>query len=299
MFKEIFGKIKGDSKNDPNLDIDKALSFKMETGFEMDDAFFELESLILPLTEKLKENIDKGEYDMLLGDDASGRIPTLILRGIINERNRKLHPELRSSESEIKTRFVAGGQLKNKDVLKDVVKEIGSEVKKKVLVVTEYISSGRSMEKFSTALKELNIPFDIATLRSEFDAGESNFDKLSNKLKDVGEFLGVSEPRSEFGNENIKIPQDSKFYYGEGTYNIDTPPLVYKDYKMSGVKKGRPGDPYATPYKKHFLEKYDKDLSADRLNKESKEIQRTINLTRERISLLVKKTLEKVWRDKR
>ena len=62
--------------------------------------FKELESLVLPLIEKLKENIDKGEYDMLIGDDASGRIPTLILRGIINERNRG---------SKVKTRFVAGG----------------------------------------------------------------------------------------------------------------------------------------------------------------------------------------------
>ena len=250
MFKEIFGKIKSELReNDPNFDLDRAISFKTETGFEIEDAFLELESLILPLIEKLKENIDKGEYDVLLGDDASGRIPTLILRGIINERNRKRHPEFKSSELEIKTRFVAGGQLKNKDKLKDAIKESGLEVKKKALVVTEYISSGKSMEKFSTALKELNIPFDIAVLKSEFSGANSDFQKLSDKLKDIGVLLGISEPRSEFGNENIKIPQNSKFYYGKGTHDIDVPPLIYKDYKTGGVVKGQPGDSYTIPYK--------------------------------------------------
>lgn len=273
---------------------------KLETKPEyfFEEEFKELESLVLPLIEKLKENIDKGEYDVLLGDDASGRIPTLILRGIINERNRKLHPELRSSESEIKTRFVAGGQIKSRDTLKAAIKEIESGVKKKVLVVTEYISSGRSMERFSTILKELNIPFDIATLRSEFDAGQSNFQKLSSKLKDIGEFFNISDPRSDFGNESIKLPQNSKFYYGEGTYNIDTPPLVYKDHKMSGVIKSHPADPYATLYKKHFSKKYDKDLTTDQLDKENKDIQRTINSARENVNLLVKRILEKVWGNK-
>ena len=92
-----------------------------EPTYHFKEVFRELESLIFPLIEKLKENIDKGEYDMLIGDDASGRTPTLVLRGIINVRNRKLHPELKPSEAETKTRFVAGGRVENDKELKSAL----------------------------------------------------------------------------------------------------------------------------------------------------------------------------------
>ncbi|MEK7463307.1 MAG: hypothetical protein AAB621_03040 [Patescibacteria group bacterium] len=264
---------------------------KPEYFFEAE--FKELELLVLPLIEKLKENIDKGEYDMLIGDDASGRIPTLILRGIINSRKRELNPYLKSSESEIKTRFVAGGQLRSTEQLISVIEKLKPEVKNKVLIVTEYISSGRSMEKLSSALKGLGIPFDIATLKSEFDGEKSNLGKLFDKLKDIGASFGISDPRSEFGKDNIKIPENSKFYYGKGAGDADAPPLIYDNSEISGVKKVL-GEQYVIPYKKSYLENSKNSLA----NLRGKEIQESVNFTREDVNLLVKKTLEKVWGDK-
>jgi hypothetical protein len=295
MFKEIFERKKNDSENDQGFDFDRMIKFKNYEDFEFEDTFVELESLILPLVKKLKESIDKGEYDMLIGDDASGRIPTLILRGVINDRNRKLNPDLKSSESEIKTRFVAGGQLRSIEQLKSAIEKLRPEVKKKALVVTEYIYSGKSMERFSSILKNLNIPFDIATLKSEFTSNGSNFQRFLNELRDIGEFLGIADPRSEFGQDNIIIPKNSKFYYGKRASEEDQEeaPLIYDKPEMSGVEKNIK-EPYAVPYKKSYSENHSKGLS----NLRSKEIQDGINLTRENVNLLVKKILEKVWRDK-
>jgi hypothetical protein len=263
------------------------LETKPEYFFEAE--FKELELLVLPLIEKLKENIDKGEYDMLIGDDASGRIPTLILRGIINERN---------SGSQIKTRFVAGGQLRSSVELKATIGKIKPEIEKKALVVTEYISSGRSMEQLSKILKELEIPFDIAALKSEFDGEISVLQKLSDKLKDIGVFFGITDQRPEFGRNNIKIPENSEFYCGKGTYDADKPPLIYDNSEMSGVRKDSKSESYAIPYKKYYLENTSKTLTAGQKNDRCKDIQEKVNKTREDIDLLVNKIIEKVWDNK-
>lgn len=265
---------------------------KKENGFEMKPEYFfeaefkELESFVLPLIEKLKENIDKNEYDVLIGDDASGRIPTLILRGIINERN---------SGSKIKTKFVAGGQLRSSAELKETVRRIKPEIAKKALVVTEYISSGKSMDQLSKILKELEIPFDIATLKSEFDGERSTLQVISDKLKDIGVSFGVTDPRSRFGRDNIKIQENSEFYYGQGTYDPDVPPLIYDNSEMSGVRKDSVSESYAIPYRRHYSNSVSKHLTEEKINDECKGIQEKINRTRADIDLLVDRIIEKVW----
>lgn len=270
---------------------------KLETvsEYHSDKIFKELESLTFLLIEKLKENIDKGEYDMLIGDDASGRIPTLVLRGIINARNRELHPELKSSESEIKTRFVAGGHAKNDKELKIVFKKLKLEIKKKSLIVTEYIFSGESMERFSNVLKKLDIPFDIAALRSEIGHKldkDNSMELFLDTLKGLGEFLGVvalkpEEP--EIGRKNIKTPKETKFFYGAGTYDSAEAPLIYKLPELSGVIKNK--DSESKPYTIPFIKK-----SASETERNA--VQEKINNARKDINLLVEKTLEKVWGDK-
>jgi hypothetical protein len=255
-----------------------------------DPEFKELELLILPLIEKLKENIDKAEYDMLIGDDASGRIPTLILRGIINER---------SGGPEIRTRFVAGGQLRSSAELKDTIRKIKPEIEKKALIVTEYISSGKSMEQLSNILKELEISFDIATLKSEFDGEKSVLQTLSDKLKDIGVSFGITDPRSRFGRDNIKIPENSEFYYGQGTHDPDVPPLIYDNSEMSGVRKDSRSESYAIPYKQYYSNMVSKKLTDEKISDGRKGIQEKINKTRKDIDLLVNKIIEKVWGDKK
>ena len=265
-----------------------------EPTYHFKEVFRELESLIFPLIEKLKENIDKGEYDMLIGDDASGRIPTLVLRGIINVRNRKLHPELKPSEAETKTRFVAGGRVENDKELKSALEKLKLEVKKKALVVTEYIHTGKSIKRFSNILKELGIPFDIATLKSEFESesDKDNFiERFSNVLKDLGEFLGVITPKPEepkLGTYNIKIPRNSNFFYGEGSYDSCAPPLIYNVPELSGVVKDK--DSESKPYVISSVKKLASEA-------ERRVAQEKINNAREDINLLVKKMLEKVWGD--
>ncbi len=227
-----------------------------ESDYFLPDVFKELEPLTFSLVAKLKENIDKGEYDVLIGDDASGRIPTLILRGVFNARSRKLHPELKDSDSEVVTRFIAGGQVENRKEMEEALKKIKSENNKKALVVTEYISSGKSMERMSEILNNLGMTFDVAAF-------------ISNK-------------------EKIKIPEISRFLYGDlsldNTYE-DIPPAFYDKPELNGVVKDAHAQSYAIPFIK--------DLSAEQ--DEIKDIQEKINLARKDVDLLVKKTLKEIW----
>jgi len=236
----------------------KLNSLEKEPEYFFKEVFNELEILTFSLVKKLKEGIDKGEYDMLIGDDASGRIPTLVLRGILNSRKRKLNPELKCVDSEIKTRFVAGGQLENEKELEVAFDKIKSENFKKALIVTEYISSGKSMERIAKVLNDFKIPFDIAAF-------------ISNK-------------------EKIQIPESSRLLYGELSSDDiyeEIPPVFYDKPEISGVIKDPNPKSYAVPFIK--------DLAAEK--DELKDIQEKINLSRKDIDLLVKKTIKEVWHE--
>ena len=199
-------------------------------------------------------------------------------------------------DQKLKPGLWPGGQLRSNVELKVTIGKIKPEIEKRALVVTEYVSSGKSMEQLSKILKELEIPFDIAALKSEFDGERSTLQKLSDKLKDIGASFGIADPRSEeFGRDNIKVPENSEFYCGKGTYDTDKPPLIYDNSEMSGVRKDSKSESYAIPYKKYYLENTSKSLIAEQKKDRCKDIQEKINKTREDIDLLVKKIIEKVW----
>ncbi len=241
-----------------NFEKNSHLENKSETDakYFLGEVFAELEPFTFSIVKKLKESIDSGEYDVLIGDDASGRIPTLVLRGIFNERKRKLNPELKSIESEIKTRFVAGGQVENKEELKAALTKIKSECPEKALVITEYVSSGKSIKRIADTLKEIGIPFDVATLTTNIDS--------------------------------IEIPAESKFIYGELIHNDfyeDNPPAFYDVPELSGVIKDSSPKSYAVPLTKELVADED----------ELKDIQEKIGIARKDVDLLIKKTLKEVW----
>ncbi|MGC9031640.1 MAG: hypothetical protein ACP5H7_02690 [Minisyncoccia bacterium] len=65
---------------------------------------FGLKKPVLKITKELKNFIDQNYYQVLLGDDASGRVLTLIFREIINQRRKMLGQE------NIITKFIGGGR---------------------------------------------------------------------------------------------------------------------------------------------------------------------------------------------
>lgn len=112
-----------------------------------------IKNFLLEIKDKVKNNY----YDVLIGDDTKGRIPTLILREVFNYYRKK------NNLKSIKTLFIVGGKeaywnskkfnnivnyLKNLD-LKD----------RKILLVTEFMFN-QGFLKLANVFKFLNLNFD-------------------------------------------------------------------------------------------------------------------------------------------
>lgn len=213
---------------------------------------------VFKLVEKLKERIDAEEYDLLIGDDASGRIPALILRNIINERMRELHPEAKPGERDIETKFIAGGEErqwfseKYEKVL-PILEKMKEGKEKKALLVTEYMGLGKGAVEFTKALEEAKIDFDIASLASSRSSEyyKSEFPELARH--DI--FIG------DEGSEQAFVP-----FYGSDA---------------SGVTKVF-GEPIAK-------RREEGDMRDEELG------QWEVKVAREDIKLMSEKTIEKVW----
>ncbi|MBI3632080.1 MAG: hypothetical protein HY225_01390 [Candidatus Vogelbacteria bacterium] len=229
-----------------------------------------IKNLAEPITsiiEKMKQNIDTGKYSLIIGDDASGRIPSLAIRGVINKAYEqsgrepidtrflalyplvgltnynkawkslrwtinplKLFQRLGQEESEINLKL-AKEKIKN-----EFIKNLPSNLTrdgKRVLIVTELINTGSSLAPLLEALRESNIPFEIATLnfidfgteRKLQKAGAENIHlggqpyiaisqqkNLSGVIKDPNTFKLSTKPYKTVGAESnsdqLKIQRD-------------------------------------------------------------------------------------------
>ncbi len=125
--------------------------------------FVEIEKIkpgMLEICRQLKEKLGQDYYEVLISDEISGRIPTLVMRKVI----KSLHPD-----SKIETKFVAAGQdlmphpeiyrrKRKSAVLNNEEKtEYWSKLfhKNKNLMVTEYIGSGSTFEGLFHMLEKL------------------------------------------------------------------------------------------------------------------------------------------------
>jgi hypothetical protein len=138
----------------------------------------ELQEPIRNIVERLQKEIDSGVYDTLISDDASGRLPTIAFREIISQRIDAKNPNLTSEEKRdaLKTFFIAGGrQMANKEALAEFLQRIKPDVKRRALLVTEYISTGESLKRVMTLLDKAGILYDVAAVM----AGHSEQDYKS------------------------------------------------------------------------------------------------------------------------
>lgn len=159
----------------------------------------------------MSKHIDTGEYSVILGEDASGRLPALLFRQIL----KTLYKEKGFSSPE--TLFFSGQRIGDPAKRKKVVKEFKnfiekSEAKevaenKKFLVVTEAIQTGKNLFPFTNALRAMKINFDIAT---------------------IGFLGGEFEPH----RESIEHFLGGKIFWGMG----DEPSVSGKNF-ISGVEK--------------------------------------------------------------
>lgn len=186
---------------------------------------------IKKMLEPVLENIKNSDYQLLIGDDASGRIPTLIVRKFINDAYKH------ASQPSIPTRFIAGAKADSSTRRKDSIDEerttpysfhqheerelLKEEKKEKVkayitnlkdvstvsisnaLVVTELIESGNSLLPLTKALQENDITSTILTVQI-YNPSIENKLRLEKKLGVSSVFYGEDYQGSHVSMYNRK-----------------------------------------------------------------------------------------------
>lgn len=202
------------------------------------EVLLELEEPLARVLEKLRPELERGEYRLIIGDDASGRIPALIVGEVV----RKLCEEKGFPKPLI--RFVAGSTglssydeeskfAKVRDFFRAVKDDIESEKQKekrsffksqqkwKALIVTDIVASGASVGVLVNALRENGIVGDIATVsmlnntmeeslsrklrtkvvgRSDYPPGIYRKERLHGVSKNIHDLFAEPLQRGDFGN---------------------------------------------------------------------------------------------------
>lgn len=235
--------------------LTKKISFEAAAGEEEKDIKLkEIKDLKQPLENilnQLRDNIDRHLYDSILGDDTSGRIPTLILSRTINNVYKTKRQEAAPNF------FVAAGgaprqpqdypnyeeYLRRKEIYEKRLEAIEKQIEKdkrkfgeRVLVITDFIESGETILNLAEILKRQNIKFDIAS---------------------------VAVPL-RFSEESL--PADCRLFSGKkgGVISAFFPvllkPKIYAKPRLSGLARSlilTEKDVFAKPYK--FTDKNDRE----------------------------------------
>lgn len=149
-------------------------------------SYFPIRKMLEPVLSSIKN----GEYQLIIGEDASGRIPTLIVRRFVN----KIYESI--GLPDIKTNFLAGSRSKYFDNASDYkykssekraayIKHLKDTSKldiNKALLVTEYIESGSSVANIIQALDKNNIKIDLLTVANESGVPERIGKKFKEKF---------------------------------------------------------------------------------------------------------------------
>ena len=139
----------------------------------------ELEAPIKIIIEKIKDRIESDEYGLIIGDDASGRIPTRILGGFIREVSKDINvfvPNIIFIPGKLEMARGYFGELLSfkKRAKKEQQEELdkyllskGASKERRVLIVTDTLKSGYSLKTLVDLLRKAGYVCDIATIGIE------------------------------------------------------------------------------------------------------------------------------------
>lgn len=241
----------------------------------------ELEVPIKKIIEKIKERIENGKYGLIIGDDASGRIPAIILGNFIikisEQRNLEkpniifIPGKLKSEEFNWRKVFGLRSTSKRKqyEKLDEYVSSHGASKERKILIVTDTVKSGDSLKTLVGLLKRAGYRCDIATIGIETP------------------MIGRGIKESLVGTDIIS----GEYRIKDRDRNQNTP-LIYEheSRKLTGVYK-IPGDKVSKPIKLSALPEgiNPEDVNPEDLNIDSsrQEIQGFINQAREDANIIV------------
>lgn len=215
--------------------------------------------------EKILEQIGSQNFDLIIGDDASGRIPSLILSKFFKAKAEKEGRKLPQ------TIFIAGGTRGHwtESDLREVADERKTEItpllkktkesfddtetRSRALIVTDTVDTGDTLLPIIEALKEQSFKIHVAT-------------------------VGAIEK---------KTPKTFKKRFGvDIACGMIGTPKIWKNYKLGGVKTKVVSDIHSQPIKKPTP-------ITEEPSQEAIKIQKTINLSREDANIIADRLIEK------
>lgn len=219
-----------------------------------DVVFEEVAELELPIKiiiEKIQSRIEAGEYGLIIGDDASGRIPTLILGNFIkkiSEQRGLYKPNIIFIPGKLRSRIF--GRDNDRKELEEYVGKFGADRDKRILIVTDTILTGDSLKTLVSVLHKIGFICDIATIGVETDEEDSE-DLLDR----------------DFNLEHAEIISGE--YYTEDSVMPNTP-KIYREKTLSGVTK-KTGQTKSTTIKSGESYEDEKEMIQDQINQARKD----------------------------
>lgn len=149
----------------PEGNPDHTVLIHAKSEMQLSEAVRELGELAQHTLAQMKERLDIGYYNVIIGDDVSGRIPTLILKGVIDN----IYTNKEFTKPTV--RFFAGGKDSSRAprTKQDAITQALSSMKKKlgslhILVVTEFVTQGFGMAILNNAILNAGAQYDLAAM---------------------------------------------------------------------------------------------------------------------------------------
>ena len=261
-----------------------------------------LKKSFVVLCEKMKAHIENGAYDALVSDDTGGRIPTLIFREIFKLVNPK---------RKFQTLFVASGSNyypKTTDEEKKLADYLKAGIgdSKSVLLVTQYIHSGGTLERLVAELKNTGVEnIDVSTI----DATGGKEEILANQFMCDNVYIGSLKDKRQFGfseNHNVLSGISKSREYSPIPMRLDDA-IENKDIKRHKILAQKEHDELLGYDRDDDWEVRNKKIDDSWKNEvpkldaiplsdeEEAEIQQNINKTRVHIKKLAEEIVQEVW----
>lgn len=152
------------------------------------------ETPFVKLCEQLKPLIEEGRYSLIVGDDISGRLPTLAVREYANYVLQQAGKDtLPTVFLQNKSPYVVNVPTIEAQIEKRVLPFVSRDNDRRVLYVTEYVEEGRNVYKIQNAFQKYGVKFDIAAL--EINGWDNNTRTALDSLNDQADTLVIEGER--------------------------------------------------------------------------------------------------------
>jgi hypothetical protein len=279
---------------------------------------------MISLVGQIKKGIEEGKWSSILSDDVGGRIPSLVLRKILQEKG---------PGKSFKIFFLAAGQgmpgweypdeedfsmsrdypeprisgEKDYENLKKYLASLdfGDE---RVLIVTEYAFKGKTMEKIGLAMGDAKVgnKFDFAIMHN---TGFSDVTQRLEAFKHMSGskiFIGEENYGSQFseGHKELSGVRKAKAYSPIPVRTLDKikkegeREITNEEFKkiFGTTDEVSPSKKFDNLNDPKRVKEYNRKKKEPLTPEEEQEIQKKINLAREDVDTMAKKVVEQVWK---